>query len=152
MGQVLGLLALVLVVLAQLQALSVDFIWPRLVRGWEVRRYSAWERSALLSEGEDFLAFVSFLRGAIPESGKVVFPPKSYASKAGVFTELGFMKYFLFPRQVLNCAEPVEECVRSLTGPSSFIVAVGGFPPPEAAEEVKDYIPFQDGKGVYAPR
>jgi hypothetical protein len=132
--------------------LAADFIWPRLIRGWQVRGYTAWERSALLSEGEDFLAFASFLREVIPESGKVVLPPGSYVSKAGPFTNIGFVKYFFFPRQILNCGEPVEDCVRSLTGPTSYIVAIGGFPPAEVAEEVKDYVPFQEGKGVYVPR
>lgn len=145
--------AIVLVaVLLQLRSLTADFIGPRLRLGWSLRGSSAWERSARLSEGEDFLAFVTFLRTAIPETAKVVFPPHSYISKAGVFTELDFMEYFLFPRQVLNCGEPVDECVRSLTGPGSYIVAVGGFPPAEAAQSVKEYVPFQEGKGVYVPR
>lgn len=151
-GQTVALVLLLLVTLMQVRLLTVDFIWPRLIRGWEVRGYTAWERSALLSEGQDFLQFLSFLRDTIPESGKAVLPPRSYVSRAGTFTEIGFLKYFLFPRQVLNCGEPVEDCVRALTGPTSYIVAVGGFPPEEAAEAIKDYIPFQEGKGVYVPR
>jgi hypothetical protein len=105
-----------------------------------------------LSEGKDFMEFVAFLRQVIPETGKVVFPPHSYIAKAGAFTELGFMQYFMFPRSVLNCAEPVEDCVRGLTGASSYIVAIGGFPPASVAEEVKDFIPFRGDRGVYVPR
>jgi hypothetical protein len=151
-GQAIALVLLLLVTLLQVRELTVDFIWPRLIRGWEARGYTAWERSALLSEGRDFLEFTTFLRDTIPESGKVVFPPRAYVSRAGTFTELDFMRYFLFPRQVLNCGEPVEDCVRSLTGRTSYIVAIGGFPPVEAAEAIKDYVPFREGKGVYVPR
>ena len=152
LGQTLGLLFVLLVTILQLRLLTATFIVPRAIRGWEARAYSAWERSALLSEGADFLEFVVFLRHVIPETGKVVFPPHSYVGRAGSFTELGFMQYFMFPRSVLNCSEPVEECVRSLTGSSSYVVAVGGFPPASAAAEVKDYVPFREDKGVYVPR
>jgi hypothetical protein len=147
-----AVLLLLTVALWQLAGLTRSFILPRTIRNWEARGYNAWERSALLSEGQDFLEFVSFLREAIPASGKVVLPPHSFISEAGPFTDLGFMQYFFFPRQILNCAEPVEDCVRSLTGPNSYIVAIGSFPPPEAAEEVKNFVPFSDGEGVYVPQ
>ena len=136
----------------QLRRLTGDFIWPRANQYWGLRGYAAWERSALLSEGKDFLEFVSFLRGAVPESGKVVLPPHSDVSEAGPFSFPTFIQYFLFPRQILNCSEPVDECVRLLTGANSYLVRVGSFPSPSVASQHKLYVPFRDDMGLYVPK
>jgi len=105
-----------------------------------------------LSEGEDFLEFVTFLRDNIPETGKVVLPPHAFLEEAGPFTNISFVQYFLFPREVLNCGEPVDACVLGLSGPRSYLVRIGGFPPPEAAAAHKEYLPFRNEMGIYVPR
>jgi hypothetical protein len=138
--------------LLQLWGLSTDFVVPRVSHLWPLRGYAAWERSALIGEGEGFLEFIAFLRRAIPVSGKVVLPPHSDVSEVGAFAYPTFIQYFFVPREVLNCSEPVDDCVRRLTGPNSYIVRVGRFPPALAASEHKRYIPFRDEMGVYAPK
>jgi len=148
----IALLLLLVGTVYQLGHLANRFIWPRAQQYWSLRSYSAWERSALLSEGDDFLEDVSFLREEIPESAKVVVPPHSFVSKAGPYTFVSFMQYFLFPREVLNCGEDVAVCVRGLTGGTSYILRLGEFPPPLAAREHKEYVPFRDEMGVYVPK
>jgi hypothetical protein len=115
----IAVLLLLAAAVLQLRSLTVDFISPRARLSWELRRNAAWERSALLSEGRDFLEFVTFLREAIPESGKVVLPPYTDVSEVGPFAFPTFIQYFFFPREVLNCGEPVDDCVRALTGAKS---------------------------------
>jgi hypothetical protein len=105
-----------------------------------------------LSQGRDFFEYVTFLRASIPETGKVVLPPHSSIGDAGAYTDVSFMQYFLFPRAVLNCSEPVAECVRALTGPTSYLLRIRDFPPPLVAADDKDYVPFRDGLGLYVPK
>jgi hypothetical protein len=146
----IGPILLAIAVLFQMRLLLVGYIWPRANAFWSVRTYAAWERSAILSEGKDFFEYVTFLRASIPETGKVVLPPRTSVGNAGAYTYITFMQYFLLPRTVLNCGEPVE-CVRGLTGSASYILRIGDFPPPLVAEEHKDYVPFRDGLGLYVP-
>ncbi|HMK07697.1 MAG TPA: hypothetical protein VK449_01580, partial [Anaerolineales bacterium] len=49
------------VALVQVGLLTSNFVWPRALQAWPLRARPAWERSALLSEGADFLAYVTFL-------------------------------------------------------------------------------------------
>jgi hypothetical protein len=135
--------------LLQMRSLLADFIQPRAVRYWEVRSLAAWERSALLSEGQDFTDYVTFLRETLPESGKVVLPSSADIGEAGPFTSIAFMQYFLFPRVILNCSEPIEECLLTMTGPASYVLRVGG---PQPSVEHKTYVPFRDDRGVYVPK
>jgi hypothetical protein len=145
-------MVLLVCAVVQLRVLTAGFIWPRLGRYWEVRAYPAWQRSALLSEGQPFMDYVTFLRQEVPESGRLVLPPHRFVSEGGPYTYPSFMQYYLFPREILNCGEPVEDCVRGLSGGRSYILRVGSFPPPSIAAETKTYIPFNDMLGVYVPR
>jgi hypothetical protein len=146
------LFLLLVATLLQMRLLLTDFVWPRTQRYWGVHSFTAWERSALLSEGQDFLDFVKFLRDTIPDTGKVVLPPSTFVGEAGAFTYVTFMQYFMIPREVLNCTEPVDECVLGLDGPNSYLVRIGGFPPAESAEVHKVYVPFRADQGVYVPK
>jgi len=136
----------------QMAWVTLDFAAPRTRQYAAVRDRPAWERSAVLSEGTDFAEFVAFLRTNIPESAKVVLPPHSDIGQAGAYTYVSFMQYFFFPRHVLNCGEDVAECVRGLSGPSSYLVRIGPFPPADLASEHKTYVPFRDDLGLYAPK
>jgi len=145
----LPVLLLLAATFLQMRFLFADFIRPRTMRYWEVRSLAAWERSALLSEGQDFLDYVTFLRETIPDSGKVVLPPSSAIGQAGASTSIVFMQYFMFPGLVLNCSDPIEVCLLAMTGPTSYVLRVGG---PQPAVGHKTYVPFQDDLGVYVPK
>ena len=147
----LGPILIAIAALLQMRQLA-GFTGPRASEYWDLRMYTAWQRSALISEGRDFFEYVTFLRATIPESSKVIIPPHSSVGDAGAYTYITFMQYFLFPRTVLNCSEPVAECVRALTGPTSYLLRIEDFPPPLAAAEHKDYVPFRDGLGLYVPK
>jgi hypothetical protein len=152
LAAVASLLTVAVLTLVQVVQLSSDFIGPRMLRYWDLRKATAWQRSALLAEGQDFLEYVAFLRETIPAEAKVVLPPHSAISDWGAYTSVEFMQYFMFPRTVLNCSDPVDACVQRLTGPTSYILGLGKFPPPEVASEIKDYLPFDDTKGLWQPR
>jgi hypothetical protein len=67
------------------------------------------------------------------------------------------MKFFLTSREIDDCSgrEPVENCILNLTGPNSFILSVGEFPPDDVARQVKEFVPFQPDffyRGVYVPK
>jgi hypothetical protein len=92
-----------------------------------------------------------FLRGRIPESGRVVLPPNSFVGEVGPFAYVTFIQYFMLPREVVNCSEPVAECVRRLTADDLYVVQIGRFPPADAAFEHKGFVRFDDERGLYVP-
>ena len=115
------------------------------------RSESALERSAIISGGIEFADYMDFLRKTIPEDSKVILPPREPVQ---ALANIGYMQYFLMPREILNCGiSEVEECVLRMTGDKSYIITAWKFPPHETALEVKRFIPFTEGKGgVYAPK
>ena len=82
---------------------------------WVNRHRSAIDRSALFQVGEDFRAYVAFVREMLPAEAdaKVIIPHRGLG---GPLTYVTFMQYFFFPRKVDNCHPPLEACVLSLTG------------------------------------
>jgi len=117
---------------------------------WANRHRSAIERSALFQVGEDFRAYVEFVRKMVPAEpdAKVILPHRGLG---GPLSYVTFMQYFFFPRKVDNCHPPLEACVLNLTGQKTSILAVSGFPPMEAALQIKAYIPFREGDGLFVP-
>lgn len=112
---------------------------------------AAIERSAYFAFGKPFDDYVVFLRSHIPNDSLVIVPPDSADYILG---NQFIAQYFLFPRRVANCSLNVDldTCVASLTGPKTYILAVGGFPPREIALQIKEYIAFGADRGVYVPR
>jgi hypothetical protein len=145
-----GILVVTLVAgVYQLISLWSGFIAPITHKVWEIRQYSAIERSAIIHEDHEFSDFMSFLREKIPVDAKVILPPRNFPF---VLTNFGFADYFLMPRELHNCGTTeIEACVLRLTGARSYIVAVGDFPPPDAADQVKEFLPFKDDLGVWIP-
>jgi hypothetical protein len=91
-----------------------------------------------------------FLRQVIPEDALVVIPSQEEDSILG---EMPFMQYFLFPRRLTNCpaGAPWPECVVHYTGPRTYLLVVGDFPPRQGLDGSREYLPFDDGRGVLAP-
>lgn len=112
---------------------------------------SAIERSAYFAFGKDFEGYVVFLRSHIPADSLVIVPPDSADYILG---NQFIAQYFLFPRRVANCSQNVnlDTCVASLTGSTTYILSVGGFPSRRIATAIKDYIAFDDARGVFVPR
>lgn len=99
---------------------------------------------------QTFAEFVLFLRVTIPSNAKVVLPPNF----SGAPTDhVGFMQYFLFPREIINCGpDEVDECTLRVSGPHTYIIKVRDFPPSALAELSKIYIEFNAEYGVYVPQ
>jgi len=146
-------LVLLLTVVTGLQvAVAVkDSLLPLAARVAQVRSMPSLERSARLAFGDAFWQYVDFIRHTVPGEATVIIPPESVDVALG---NEGIVQYYLFPRTVANCpwAEPLEPCILRLTGPDSYILAIGDFPPPSAAGQVKDFLPFDDARGIYVPR
>ena len=146
-----GLQALILIVaIAQSWNLTNDYLIRKSKAVWDLKGYSAIDRSAILTEGMEFAEYMSFLRDTVPENAKVVMPPHQPVQP---LSNLGYVQYFLMPRTIINCgSNEVRECVLRMTGEHSYIVTAWKFPPKDAAESVKKFIPFRNELGVYAPK
>jgi hypothetical protein len=144
-----ALIGLVLLAAFQLRVLFLTYAEAFSLRLWDLRFKTAVERSALL-QGGDVAGFVDFLRENVPEDARLILPP-NYPLRP--FAHIGYMQYYLFPRDIENCGyDEVNACIRRVTGPNTYIMALPDFPPRALAEESKRFIPFTDDMGVYAPR
>jgi hypothetical protein len=140
----------VLFVVSQLAILVVTQVTPLLGRIWRLRFASALVRSAQLSYGAGFTDYVLFLRRVVPEEALVVVPSLEADPVLG---EMPFMQYFLFPRRLTNCptGAPWSKCLINYGGPQTYIMAVRSFPPRSGLEGLKEYVPFDELRGVYVP-
>lgn len=125
-------------------------ILPLVERVRQVWSMPALERSGRLAFGDAFWEYIDFIRRTVPEDAIVIIPPEAVDVALG---SEGIMQYYLFPRGVSNCprGEPLEPCILRLTGSNSYILAVPGFPPRAAAEQVKRFLPLDRYRGIYVP-
>jgi hypothetical protein len=148
--QVLGSFLLVLAVLYQLiQIIQVEIL-PDAKLVMQRHEAKATGRSALFFAGKGFSDFIAFVNENVPHEA-IVFIPRFEQNE--LFGHEGIMEFFLFPRKVENCSPniPVEECILNLRGPNKYILAVEDFPPHSAAVQVKQWVPFNEERGVYIP-
>ncbi len=139
-----------IVVIVQSWNLANDYVIQKSKAVWWLKGFSAIDRSAIFTEGMEFAEYMSFLRDTVPENAKVVMPPHQPVQP---LSNMGFAEYFLMPRTIINCgSDEVRECVLRMTGEHSYIVTAWKFPPKDAAESVKKFIPFRNELGVYAPK
>ena len=140
----------ILVVLVQIWNLANGYVIPYGKRVWKLKGNSALDRSAIIRVGGEFSEYMDFVRNTVPEDSKVIVPPRKPIQ---TLSHIGFVEYFLMPREIHNCGEDeVRECVLRMTGEHSYILVGGEFPPKELAEQVKEFLPFKDGLGVYIPK
>jgi hypothetical protein len=136
--------------LLQLLVVGGDYALPAISDSWVRREMPAWERAAIFEEGEDFAGLIAFLRTQIPEDGRLILPP---SQPQRLLAHVGFMQYFLFPRDIHNCGVgEVEACILRVVGSKTYILALPDFPPRGLAERSKYYIPYSDDYGVFAPQ
>ena len=147
-------IVLVSVVLVQSYFLIDGFalLWTK--RVWRLHGHPAQERSAVFAFGNKFFEYVEFLDANIPMDGKVITTRNWIGGPTG---HAGIMKFYLISREFDDCSgnTPIEDCILNLTGPNSYILAVGEFPPDDVARQVKDFVPFQPDffyRGVYVPK
>ena len=146
----LRLLAVGFALIVQGVTLTRSYILPTLEQVWDLRKSPPWYRAAALENGVEFAGYISFLRAQVPEDGRVVLPPWQWQETVA---HVGFMQYFLFPRELHNCGlDEVPACTLRASGRNTFIVALPDFPPRELAEQAKRFISYQDGMGVFVPK
>jgi len=141
---------LILAVFIQSITIFTSMILPLAKRIITVRALPARERSAVLSFGKDFSAFINFLNDVIPENATVVIPP---FSEEPVLGHEGIIQFFLLPRRITNCPRgmSIEQCTQMYSGENTYIIAANGFPDRESAEEIKTLLSFDDQRGIYIP-
>lgn len=145
----LGVLTLALLI--QIYFLFTSSISPSVKAVWEVREFGPLDRSAHLIFGDSFAAYISFLQEHVPQDATLVIPRQDVDYALG---HVGIMQYFLIPRKIINCAldAVVEECIREFGGSNTYILAVGDYPPREEALLRREFVGFDDLRGVYVPR
>ena len=129
-----------------------------LISGWPGRIASEvsqslslppWKRAAQNIAGDTFADYIEFVRQNSARDARIVLPPRIPVRPE---SNISLMQFFLFPRDIINCGlTEVEECVQRITGPNSYILGLGDFPPQELAARTRSYIPFDDQLGLYGP-
>lgn len=144
-------LLLTIALLANLSLLFDDGVILLSKKVWGYRAMNAKERSAMLAFGRNFKDYMAFLKAHVPEDAILITPPPNVD---GVLGHQGLMNYYLFPRKLSNCpaSEPIEACISSLRGPNTYFIAVRSYPPPSLADSVKDFIRYDDERGLYVPK
>jgi hypothetical protein len=147
-GERVILLALSVAVAANVWAMASGYLRPFHQHFLGLADKPAIERSAEISFGDRFTGYVLFLRSEIPPDATVIQPAFDADQ---TFGHRGLMQYFLFPRTVMAC--PVEitwaSCMDRFAGPGTYVLAVGGFPPPFDPALGAVYISYQLGEGVF---
>ncbi len=138
--------------LIQLGILMRGFI-PNIMHNiWEERSTSATWRSASLHLGQEYAAYIEFVKSHVPEDALLIIPK---ASQAWQYGNIGLMQHYLFPRTIADCPmDKLEECILNLKGSNAYILApTSAFPPRELADQVKRFIPYgdQQEQGIYVP-
>lgn len=124
-------------------------IVPSWMQLWAIKDQPAILRSAIVLKGQEFADYIDFVRQTVPENAKLILPPHTPVQ---AYSNMGLMQYFFMPRELHNCGvDEVDECILRMTGPTSYIITAWKFPPRDLALQVKEFLPFKDDKGVYAP-
>lgn len=141
-------LVIVLVVCIQLIYLGWTYIRAQAYEIWTVWGQSAVERSARLQLSTEAWEYIDFVREIVPAvpDVTVVLP---YREQGGPFTYITLMQYYFFPREVDNCSDPTEVCIQQVSGETKYIL--GGHPPEGADIGRKEFIPFDESRGIYIP-
>jgi hypothetical protein len=110
------------------------------------RDLDGFARSADVSYGGDFAAYISFLRTSIPEQATVLIPPDPASSYP--INDLFLMQYLLFPRQVETCQ---PDCRARIAEAGTFILSEQDFPPANQVPTSKQLVIFAMPLGLYIP-
>lgn len=140
----------------QLLVLAREFIIPWTTRVSARIGSPAVDRSGYFIEeemGQDaerFVGFIHFIKDNVPQDRYIVLPPVDHG---GEFSNEGFVQYFVFPMSVVNCPrnQSHEYCVTEIYGADTYILAVPGFPPAEAASTGRIFIEYSGNWGLYVP-
>ena len=133
---------------------QLSIVWDGYAKKWVPRVWStmelpAWERAALYLGGPDFADYIGFIRQSTSPEARIILPPWEPAT---LYSNVGFMQYFLFPRDIHNCGiGEVEACVRRIEGANTYILALDYFPPRELASQRRVLLPFKDQLGLFGP-
>ena len=147
-----ALLLVLIAILVGYQAVVswTSYILPTASRAWDLRNEPAWARAGVMLVGDRITGHLGFLKQSLPEEARVVLPPHS---GGGVYEHIGFIQYFLIPRDIINCGpNELEACIRRVGGSSTYILAAGNFPPRSVAEETKRFVEYDGDLGVYVPK
>jgi hypothetical protein len=144
-------LAAVLIVCAiQIGWVSRSFLRLATGKVWANRHLDAVSRSADVAYGHDYMLYVQFLRDEIPEDAIVVLTRTDGQPQ---YDSSPFLQYFLIPRTVVDCPSgPMETCLLELGGPDVYFTYGRGALLPEATAAWLRIVPFDEDRGVLAPR
>jgi hypothetical protein len=114
-----------------------------------LRGQSALERSEKLAWGPQFAEYLVFLREKTAPDARLIIPPPNSEPPTN---HVGFMQYFLMPREIHNCGpDEIPACLERTQGKDIFILKVKDFPPKEIAERTKRLVELNEDYGLYVP-
>jgi hypothetical protein len=122
---------------------------------WSNRSLDAVSRSADVSYGSDYLAYVDFLRNEIPLDAEVV---DTRTFGVPQLDDNTFLQYFLLPRMVIGQSDStcpgissLKDCLRSMSGPQVYFLYGPNFDIGSSVPESYKAIPFNATMGLLAP-
>jgi hypothetical protein len=96
------------------------------------------------------MQYIQFLREEIPEDSVVALTRTEGLPQ---YDSRPFLQYFLIPRDVVDCPSgPVEDCLLALSAENMYFTYGGAFSLPESAAQRLLVIPFDERRGIFAPR
>jgi hypothetical protein len=119
---------------------------------WKVLAYPAVWRGARFGVSEEFANYLSFLETVIPPGAILGIPPPG--SSHWALANTPYMRYYLAPRQVVNCTLNNVGCAADLAGKGAFLVVLGNgqFPPAGDWSNQGSVIMFNLKWGVWVPK
>lgn len=115
----------------------------------DINKAGVW-RGARFAVSENFADYILFLRGQIPENGRVILPPKGVANWA--LSSTPHMQFFLSPREIINCT--TLDCGRYFLDQENTYVLIMGketFPGDEIRGRYQHIRMHNDTWGIYGP-
>jgi hypothetical protein len=146
----LSVVLLTLAVASQFWILFRNYLPDLVQKIWHAKAGSALWRSGSIHLGDDYAQYIEFIKTNTPEDALVIIPKEDQAWNFG---NVGLMQYHLYPRKIADCpVDTLDECILNLKGKNTYILAPNStFPPRELADQVKDFISYDQESGLYVP-
>ncbi len=118
---------------------------------YKVLSYPGNWRGVRFAVNEEFASYLDFLRLTVPEDGILGLPPSEHTTWA--LSSTPFMRFFLAPRQVVNCTSAYPSCAQNLLAQNASLVVLGNqkFPPQGTDAGSGSVAMFNEKWGVMIP-
>lgn len=108
-------------------------------------------RGANFSQNQRFANFVKYLHANVPPDSRVILPSRETGLRAAATTP--FMQFFLAPREVLNCLQPIIDCIEMHSNDHTYFLVLDAASIQNATKDLppERLMQFDRSWGVYGP-